>query len=140
MNNQPPYNQQPYNQPQYGQQQYNQQQFVQPQYGQQNLYGQQPMFSQQTINTPIKKSKLGLIIFISAAIILMFVGFYVIGRSIHKKGYSREYCENCTEKKLCKEYTMTAFGISNDYWVCDDCYPDVKRRADEIGAGLEPVK
>lgn len=139
---QPQYNQQP----QFGQQMYGQQSqpglqptFNQPQYG--NNYPNTPFvnpYSSSVPSAPVKSKKGPIIAGISVAVLLVI--FFVVGVIVTRGGYRIKTCENCKESKKCKEYTLTGFGMSDDFWVCDDCYDECKARAEYVGGSLKPKK
>ncbi|MBQ8166631.1 MAG: hypothetical protein IJZ96_06315 [Lachnospiraceae bacterium] len=42
-------------------------------------------------------------------------------------------CEGCLEEKTCKEYEVSALGMSEDMWLCGDCVDQLENQ----GIGLE---
>jgi len=45
-------------------------------------------------------------------------------------------CEGCLEEKRCKEYEVSALGMSEDMWLCDDCVD----KLDEEGISVEKTE
>ena len=111
-------------------------------YNQQTPYGQPVYNQQQTYNpypyaVPVKSKKKTIItVCVTVTILLALLIIGIVTRK--QAGYSEQRCENCMQVKQCKEYTLTGFGISKDYWVCDGCYHACKERAEELGGTLEP--
>lgn len=85
------------------------------------------------------KSKKGLIIGIIAAVAVIIIAVVLI--LVLKKGGSGKAketeCEGCYEVKMCKEYTITAFGESEDGWLCDDCYDEMKGYIEMFGGKIK---
>lgn len=112
-------------------------------YGQPNMAYGQPMDPNMAYGQPAApapaKSKKGLIIGIIAAfavIAIVVVLILVLKKGGSGKAEERE-CEMCYQTKMCKEYTVTAFGESEDGWFCDDCYNEMKTYVEMFGGKIK---
>lgn len=120
----------------------NMQAYGQPMDPNMQAYGQpmdpNMMYGQPAAPAPAK-SKKGLIIGIIAAIAVIAVVVVLI--FVLKKGGSGKAketeCESCGQVKMCKEYTVTAFGESEDGWLCDDCYDEMATYIEMFGGKIK---